>query len=702
MKKHLLILLILFFSITEFVFSKNISKDETRLISPNIFRILVSSGSYNDEAVIVFDPLAQDIFEDYDSEKMFSPDVNYPQAYCSTSNNVDVAIDGVPILTSNAEKVIPLCFRAQVAGTFTFQATNLADFDSNVGVYLEDVQQNVMQNLRISDTYIFTSGIINTKTRFKLHFITPASVKIMNWLGTSSSDWNVAANWNTNTVPGVNDDVYISSIPTNQPHITNPPATPSVCNTLTIYSGASLTIDAGTALTASGATKNNGTFTIESNASGTGSFIDNGSVTGNVTVKKYLENDRWWYLGAPISNATANAFSTLSGTQGSGNRLFYWSETGLSYQNVTNISDAMPPLRGYSFKDFNATPVIAVYTGILNTGTIGSTSNLTMQATGTYNGFNLVSNPYPSAINWGKLGHFTGVTQTNIEPSLWYRNNSSFATYNYTSGLGANGADSIIPVMQAFWVRVASITGGGIQVTNAARLHSANIFYKTADSETNVLRMNVSDGTISDETLIGFFQDAQDIFENFDSEKMFNTDVPQLYSLTSDFTEVAINGQSELSANEERIVSLGFSANVVGTFNLNATNLTDFNPSVSVYLEDVQQGVLQDLHQNSSYSFTSGVVNTASRFKLHFGNRVTGVSDFENHPTLVYTDDNVIYVNSTKNGLIEIFNAIGEKISDLKVEKGLNKFPVNTANGIYIVKFYSGSDVVTKKIFIVK
>jgi len=703
MKRLLLILIFLIFATTEFVFSKNNVQDATKFINPNVFRIVVASGTYTDEAVIVFDAAALDIFENYDSEKMFSPDINYPQTYYTTSDNVDVAIDGVPLLTSYTEKIIPLCFRAQVAGTFTFQATNLAEFDSNVSIYLEDVQENIIQDLRLTDTYLFTSGIIDTKTRFKLHFITPTSVHLMNWLGTSSSDWSVASNWNTNSIPTINDNVYISSLASAQPHITNVPTTPSVCNTLTIYSGASLTINAGKALSASGTTTNSGTFTIESDASGTGSFIDNGSVTGNVTVKKYLEKNRWWYLGAPLSNATAAAFGTLSGTPDSGNRLYYWDEAGQAYVNTTNIADAMPALRGYSFKDYDlVNPVTAIFTGTLNTGSIGNASNLTMQASGTFNGYNLVSNPYPSAINWGKAGHSSGVTQTNLEPSLWYRNNSVFATYNYTSGIGANGADSIIPAMQAFWVRVASIAGGGVQMTNAARLHSAHDFYKTTTVEANIFRMTVSAGTTSDETVVGFFQDAQDIFENFDSEKMFATDFPQLYSVTSDNTEVAINGQEELAANEERIVPVGFSANVAGTFTLDATNLIDFDPSVSVYLEDVQQSVLQDLHQNASYTFTSGVANTASRFKLHFGNMVTNISTLEIPATIVYADDNAIYVNTPATGTIEIFNVIGEKINDVQAEKGLNKFTVNTAKGIYIVKVHSGSSIITKKVFIGK
>jgi hypothetical protein len=705
MNRKLLILSLIFFTAPTFVFSKNNTQDATKLINPNVFRIVVSSGSYTDEAVIGFFAAAQDIFESYDSGKMFSPDANYPQTYCTTSDNVDVAIDGVPLLTSTIEKIIPLCFRAQVAGTFTFQATNLADFDSNISVYLEDVQLNVMQDLRISDSYTFTSGVINTKTRFKLHFVTPNSVHLLNWLGTFSNDWNIASNWNTNAIPTSNDNIYISSLATTQPHITNMPASPSVCNTLTIYSGASLTIDAGKALTATGTTTLNGAQCLIINSEG--SFIDNGFAgAGTARVEKSLLQNRWYYAGLPLSTSVAaSSFGTISTVANTNTHLYYWNEAGQAYTQIPNGSTTINPgpLRGYSVKDYS-NPISAAFIGTLNTGTVANAS-LTYTS-GTTAGYNLVCNPYPSAIDLGTWNGSnattsTGVTVANLETSIWYRTNSTFSTYNWTSGTGQGSpaGQSKVPAMQAFWVRTISSTTGSLQFNNSVRLHNAQAFYKTA-AETNVFRMNVSDGTNTDEAVVGFYQDAQNAFENFDSEKMMVVDdIPQLYSLTGDSTEVAINGQPDLTASEERIIPLGFSTNVAGTFTLNATNLADFNPSVSVYLEDLQQSVLQDLRQNNLYNFTSGVVNSTSRFKLHFAYMLTSLSTELAPAALVYADDNEIYVNSPSASTVEVFNALGKKVSDGKAEKGLNKFPLNTAKGFYIVKVQTGSAIVTKKVF---
>ena len=521
----------------------------------------------------------------------------------------------------------------------------------------------------------------------------------LGWSGAISNDWSNTGNWYGGVVPSSSHNVIITSLAPNMPLVNSSPLTPAGCNSLTIDAGATLTIAPEKALTANGTTVVNGSFIIESDATGTGSFIDNGSVTGNVTVKKYLSDHRWWYLGAPLSNATAAAFTTLSGVPDDGNRLFYWDEPGHDYVNVTNTTDAMPALKGYSFRSYDASPLTAVFTGTLNSGTIGSTDNLSYNS-GAYAGFNLVSNPYPSAINWGSNATPTaGLTLTNLEPSVWYRNNSSFATYNYTSGVGANNAGKFVPAMQAFWVRVKDASGGGIQMTNAVRVHNAQAFYKTTD-ESNLFRMKVSDGIVNDETVIGFYLDAEDTFENFDSEKMFDNDIPQLYSVTSDSTEVAINGQSEFSSNEERIVSLGFFTNLAGTFTLNATNVGDFDPTVSVYLEDAQMNVLLDLRQTASYNFYSAVTNDINRFKLHFGIMLTSISAFSENDAFAYAVNSTVYVNTSKTSTVRIFDVLGNLILDQQTFQGLNKLQLNVGTGIYIVSIQTGTNITTQKIVI--
>ena len=553
-----------------------------------------------------------------------------------------------------------------------------------------------------TETGTYTVSANNAATGCTNNMAGNASISFcpITWTGASSVDWSDGTNWSTGSVPGLSNNVYIPSL-SRLPHVTSSPVSPAECNNLTIFSGATLTIDAGKALTAYGNTTVQGSFIIESDINGTGSFIDNGIITGNVTVKKYLPDHRWWYIGSPLSNGTAAAFGSLSSSTSTGNRLFYWDEITHAYISITNTSTSMSALTGYPFKRYDSTFLTAVYTGSLNTGTIGGTSNLTYHS-GVSDGYNLVSNPYPSAISLGTAAVHPGVTATNLVPTFWYRTNTTFVTYNWTTGIMSPiQSTTDIPAMQAFWVRTNGGTGG-LQLTNEARKHSTQAFYKETP-ESNVFRIQLKNDSLTDETVVSFFSDASNDYDDFDSYKMFSDDenYPQIYTMTMDNTTVAINGQEEIISGSERIVPLGFLSSIAGTFTLQATNLNAFDPNISVYMEDAYLNYFQDMNICNTYTFTSGIVNNANRFKLHFGNLLTGISSSEIANTFIYTSGKSIYVNtSLVNGYLEIFDVLGKNLLYKNIDKGLSKVNVELAEGVYFVKVITGNNVKTQKIVI--
>jgi len=77
------------------------------------------------------------------------------------------------------------------------------------------------------------------------------------WLGTTSTDWNIASNW-CGGIPTATTDVTIPSAAVNQPVIG---LTGGLCRDININNGASLTISGSNSLTVSGNWTNNGSFT---------------------------------------------------------------------------------------------------------------------------------------------------------------------------------------------------------------------------------------------------------------------------------------------------------------------------------------------------------------------------------------------------------------------------------------------------------
>jgi hypothetical protein len=202
------------------------------------------------------------------------------------------------------------------------------------------------------------------------------------------------------------------------------------------------------------------------------------------------------------------------------------------------------------------------------------------------------------------------------------------------------------------------------------------------------------------------FPSALGGYEEYDSQKMLtdDNDYPQLYSITTDNVNVAINGQPELVSGIERIVQLGFLTNVAGNLTLTATNLNDFDANTSVYLEDTQLNIMQDLRQSNQYSFTSGIVDDASRFRLHFGGVTTNVSESADSQLSVYSHENAVYVNSPidTKGTVEVYDMLGKLIMNSSLVKGLNKVQLSLVNGIYIVKVQTRDELITHKVIIGK
>jgi len=284
------------------------------------------------------------------------------------------------------------------------------------------------------------------------------------WTGATSTDWATATNWAGGSVPISSTDVTIPDV-TNDPVIG--PTTTADCNNLTVNSGGSLT--------------------IQSSASGTGTLITNGSVTvsGSTSVEQYLTSGRNWYISSPLSTATGNV---VLGT--AGNSLWQYNEVNADWTtDATSTSTPLSVMKGFVAKPA-ANGVITFTGGTMNTGNKSITVDRT-DNTKVSRGFNLVGNPYPSYVDW------SAATKTNLLTTMWYRTQEGsaykFYTYNSTGSTGSPASvTSMIPPMQAFWVRVDNIGTGTLAFTNAMRAHQ---------SGTNPLRTRAAEKTTAQQTL---------------------------------------------------------------------------------------------------------------------------------------------------------------------------------------------------------
>ena len=402
-----------------------------------------------------------------------------------------------------------------------------------------------------------------------------------------------------------------------------------IANSVTVLSPNTLTINADKNATINGAFVNNGIVTMKSDVNGTASFIDNGNISGSGTynVEQYLTGTgganptgRVWFVASPLSAAQSAALNPAL-TQ----KLVFWTESTQAYTSILNNTTTLTPtMRGYQTR-YSTTGPVTFTGGQFNTG-VYTTSG--MSRTGTTNsqrGFHLMGNPYPSHLNWDL------VSRTNIMSTIWFRtatvgNVNVFDTYNSAGQIGTNNSGNgavtgKIPPMQSFWVRVGGpgTTGDGqtgeLTYNNTMRSHENQKLLRSNTSvQQDLVRLKLSDGTKTDEAIIYVNASASNLYDTYDSPKLFASDAlaPQLYTKVV-AENVTINGLQSISSGVPVLV--GVKVGAIGQYSITADEITF---GQSVILEDKLLNIFHDLSLNPVYTFTSNVVNNSTRFAISF------------------------------------------------------------------------------------
>lgn len=174
---------------------------------------------------------------------------------CSTFDNViqgnqTICSGSVPGLITNLDS-------DGVSGAATyswqFSTTSSSTGFSTIGAAAAPTYQSTALSNTIWVRRVITdAGCTGTSAPVKIT-VTPSG----GWIGTTS-DWNTASNWCSNTVPTATTDVEITTGVPFQPII----GATAVCRNLTINSGASVTITGSNSLDIKGNLTNNGTLTV--------------------------------------------------------------------------------------------------------------------------------------------------------------------------------------------------------------------------------------------------------------------------------------------------------------------------------------------------------------------------------------------------------------------------------------------------------
>jgi len=640
---------------------------------PNLLKLVAANGDFTDETVLRFIEDAKPEQEGkYDAFKLFSTARRMPQIYTSAKGDSELAINTLPISMLEGS-IVPLHFKVQTSGTYSISVVNL-NFEPDIEVFLIDKFENTVTNLRHTPTYEFEHDANNAAERFEIHIAPPT----YGWTGQISSNWNEPKNWYYQEIPNRNTDVTITASTPYEPIL----ATDATCGKLHINMNARLTLAPEGSLTAQGNFENSGELIILSDENSTGSFIDNGSISGNgvAKVQQYISGGAWHIISTPLEseNLSFNGLYIREFVERSNS--FRYLESG----------SALQPAKGYSiWSNDNRT---LEFEGELHTG------NMRAGISATSRGWNMLGNPYPSSIDWKAE---EGWHRNDLSPTIYYwnANAGNYAAYNRILDEGINGGTRYIPPVQGFFVKAYS--PGMLVMDNRVRAHALQAFYRDDRSDYRVrLRLQLSDNQSFDESLILFYpQSTVDFDAELDAEKLLvSNKKPQLYSRIHG-KKLSINVLPELDS--DLTIPLGFSAQA-GKYKISLKEQVNF--AGELYLEDKLNGVWTDL-LNKTYDFESET-GSSERFAIHFKKGTTAENTLLNDKIKVYAENSTVYVQATgsgSDGNIAIYNLTGKLIAQGKYQVGkLHKINLRVPSGIYFVKIQTVDKQVVRKVFVKK
>lgn len=482
----------------------------------------------------------------------------------------------------------------------------------------------------------------------------------LTWTGSNNNYWSSSSNWLDSEMPISTDNVIIPNNVSNYPTITSA----TEINNLLMESNASLKGQENLSI--------NGTLTIEREISGYSS-----------------NSDGWHFLSSPVSNQIILGSDFLPS---SGDDLFEWAEnTGewLNYNGGSFDDTHFEVGKGYLVA-YNSSGT-KEFSGSFNTSSV--LINLDYTA-GMGEGWNLLGNPYPSAIDWDNI-----IRSGDIDNAV-YIVDPTDGTYKSWNGSVGDITNGEIPVNQGFFVK-ANEGGTSVTMETADQVHSENDFNKDFESvPENTLKISLNGNKSLNNTYLQFSKNATEDFDSqSDAYKLFGfAEIPQVYTHLND-VDYSINSFN--IPTEPVSIPLGIYLNAEEDLSFQFSGINTFNDNIRIELEDKLENQMINLNDQNTYIFRGTTSDEAERFLLHFS-QVTGVNDIEAQDAQVYAANGRVYIRLEKGASysqISIFDLSGRLMGVQNLSnQSLQSFEMSELKGIYLLQLLGDNNSTTVKV----
>jgi len=335
------------------------------------------------------------------------------------------------------------------------------------------------------------------------------------------------------------------------------------------------------------------------------------------------------------------------------------------------------------------------FTGILNAENTMPVLTYTQNSSGEFTGFNLVGNPFPSALE----GEIQNWEKSSVDNAVWVWDGE---TGNYLCWNGELGTlpGGIIPAMQGFFVH-ANDTACLLTIPASSRVHATEPVLKK--SPANTLWLDLLQDGMKDAMVAGFREEATEGYNPLqDVMKLHGSSLaPQLYSMDE---EIPLSVDLRPYHSGYPPIPLVYETTTAGELSLLASGMDGFPAATGIFLEDRTEQQLINLRQQSSYSFYSESGLFSGRFTLRFGDPASVDEPLPFSRVRITSEGSSVVLSDLPEGDIpcqfRMYNLRGSLILSAMVSEANPKVDTHVPTGYYLVTILCGICQVSDQVFL--
>ena len=470
-----------------------------------------------------------------------------------------------------------------------------------------------------------------------------------------------------------------------------------------------------------------GFLTLGSSANATACVPGNntGSISGNVTVERYLpgtSNSTFHYISCPANATSATVSSQFSddfpiaGTYPYTYSSYPYDPQPAVFPTVWTYNEALgtntntpgwvsasqapinsSDLQGFAANTYYSWPITIDATGTLREG------NFSSALTNSVNGFSLIGNPYPSPISWNLLFNLSGQASLTNAYYAWNAAVGNYGTWNGT--IGTNNVTDTIYMGQAFFVK-ATAAGNLLMNNTIRRTSTAGTFFRNPVTPENLAKISISGMGLNDQLAVYSIAEGSDAYNvSKDVDRMVANpgDVQPEFFVTFDSRKLTIKEFQTLTSNKE--VALGLVIKQSGMYTIRVDEFSNVTTAENSFLIDMLTNTRISLAGGNAISLYLEKGEYRNRFFLNKANPMA-VEALQAASLEMHVNNNLLFISNNgraATSTIEIFGMDGKLVSSLQqpLQNGVTRVEMpDLSSGVYMTRVASEGRVITGKYFI--